>query len=76
MCLGVPGQIVEIQSDWAAVADVDGNQVTISLALLPETKVGDYVLIHAGFAMQLIDGQIARETRQLLEELKELRADG
>jgi len=76
MCLGVPGQIVEIQSDWAAVADVDGNQVSISVALLPEVKVGDYVLIHAGFAMELIDGQVARETRQLLEQLKELRTDG
>ncbi|HQA07060.1 MAG TPA: HypC/HybG/HupF family hydrogenase formation chaperone [Syntrophomonadaceae bacterium] len=76
MCLGVPAQIVEIQSDWGAIADVDGNQVPISVALLPDVKVGDYVLIHAGFAMELIDGQIARETRQLLEELKELRSDG
>jgi hydrogenase expression/formation protein HypC len=55
---------------------VDGNHVQISVALLPEIKVGDYVLIHAGFAMELIDGQIARETRQLLEDLKELRTDG
>lgn len=76
MCLGVPGQIVEIQADWGAIADVDGNHVQISVALLPEIKVGDYVLIHAGFAMELIDGQIARETRQLLEDLKELRQDG
>ncbi|HOQ09960.1 MAG TPA: HypC/HybG/HupF family hydrogenase formation chaperone [Syntrophomonadaceae bacterium] len=76
MCLGVPGQIVEIQPDWGAVADVDGNQVQISVALLPDVKVGDYVLIHAGFAMELIDREIARETRQLLEELKELRQDG
>ena len=40
MCLGVPGQIVEIQADWGAIADVDGNHVQISVALLPEIKVG------------------------------------
>ena len=40
MCLGVPGQIIEIQPDLGAVADIDGNQVTISVALLPEVEIG------------------------------------
>lgn len=72
MCLGVPGQIIEIQPDLGAVADIDGNQVTISVALLPEAEIGDYVLIHAGFAMEIIDLQLAIETKQLLQELQEL----
>lgn len=72
MCLGVPGQIIEIQPDLGAVAHIDGNQVTISVALLPEVEIGDYVLIHAGFAMEIIDLQLAIETKQLLEEFQEL----
>ena len=72
MCLGVPGQIIEIQPDLGAVADIDGNQVTISVALLPEVEIVDYVLIHAGFAMEIIDLQLAIETKQLLQELQEL----
>lgn len=72
MCLGVPGQIIEIQPDLGAVADIDGNQVTISVALLSEVEIGDYVLIHAGFAMEIIDLQLAIETKQLLQELQEL----
>lgn len=76
MCLGVPGRIVEKQPHDCALADVDGNQVQISIALLPEVAVGDYVLIHAGFAMELIDQALAIETMQLLQELQELRGDG
>lgn len=76
MCLGVPGRIVEKQPRDCALADVDGNQVQISTALLPEVEVGDYVLIHAGFAMELIDQALAVETLQLLQELQELRGDG
>lgn len=72
MCLGVPGRIIEIQPDFGAVADIDGNQVMISVALLPEINIGDHVLIHAGFAMEKIDLQQSIETRQLLQELQEL----
>ena len=68
MCLGVPGQIVEIQADWGAIADVDGNHVQISVFCRGD-QGGDYVLI-IRFAMELIDGQIARETRQPLEDLR------
>jgi hydrogenase expression/formation protein HypC len=69
MCLGVPGKIIEI-NDGKARADINGNQVEISIALTPEVVSGQYVLIHAGFAMQVIDESVADETMGWLLELQ------
>jgi hydrogenase expression/formation protein HypC len=55
MCLAIPGRIVAIEADGQAVADVGGVRTTISLLLLPETKLGDYVLVHTGFALSRVD---------------------
>ena len=85
MCLGIPGQIVEIvdADQQLAKVDVSGIRRTVNIALLDgEAGVGDWVLIHVGFAMSLIDEQHALETRAFLErlgapydeELDELRA--
>jgi hydrogenase expression/formation protein HypC len=71
MCLGVPGKIIS-RNDNSAVADINGNQVKVSVALTPEAEVGKYVLIHAGFAMQIIDEHIARETMNYVLELQRL----
>jgi len=54
MCLAFPAKILEIKDDLATVERA-GVKRSASLMLLPEAKVGDYVLIHAGFAMQIID---------------------
>ena len=54
MCLAVPGEIIEIE-DLLATVDISGVTRKISLMLLPETKVGEFVLVHAGFAIQAID---------------------
>ncbi len=70
MCLGVPAKIVEILENDAARADVNGNQVDISVKLTPEVKPGQYVLVHAGFAMEIIDESFALETMQLLLTLQ------
>jgi hydrogenase expression/formation protein HypC len=72
MCLGVPGKIIEIYNGRAR-ADIDGNQVEISVILTPEVQPGQYVLIHAGFAMQVIDETVADETMGWLLELKRWR---
>jgi len=69
MCLGVPGKVMEIFGDGAARVDVKGNQTDISIRLTPEVEPGQYVLIHAGFAMEIIDEDIAEETMRYLEEL-------
>lgn len=70
MCLGVPAQILKMLDNHTARVDVDGNQVDISIQLVPDVKIGDYVLVHAGFAMDIIDADIADETMKLLKELQ------
>ena len=70
MCLAVPAQIVE-REDMLATVDVGGVRRQVSMMLLPEAKIGDYVLIHAGFAMQQIDEEEAKLTWSLLQEMAE-----
>lgn len=70
MCLGVPGKVVRLLENSKAAVDINGNQVDISVKLIPEVKLGDYVLIHAGFAMEIIDEEIAKETMHWLKELQ------
>lgn len=70
MCLAVPAQIIE-REDMLATVDVGGVQRQVSMLLLPEAQIGDYVLIHAGFAMQQIDEEEAKLTWSLLQEMAE-----
>nr|WP_320148108.1 HypC/HybG/HupF family hydrogenase formation chaperone [uncultured Anaeromusa sp.] len=70
MCLAVPAQIVK-REDMLATVDVGGVQRQVSMLLLPEAQIGEYVLIHAGFAMQLIDEEEAKLTWSLLREMAE-----
>jgi hydrogenase expression/formation protein HypC len=79
MCLGIPGQIVEIADakQQLAIANVGGVKRQVNIACIVnddhpvESCVGDWVLIHVGFAMNRIDEQEAAETLQLFEELAE-----
>jgi hydrogenase expression/formation protein HypC len=75
MCLAIPGKIVEFidQENSIAKVEIGGVKRNINTALLDpsEIKIGDYVLIHVGFAMNKIDEQQALETLRLLEELGE-----
>ena len=75
MCLGIPGQIVEFVDDVADIAkvDVSGVRRNVSVALVrPDgIAVGDWVLIHVGFAMSKIDEREAQETLQLLLQMGE-----
>ena len=70
MCLGVPGKIVKIKKNMARV-DVGGFLRDISLDLCPEVFIGEYVLIHAGFAIQKVDEKEAEETLDLLKKMAE-----
>ncbi len=67
MCLAVPGQVIERRGDEATV-DFHGSRVEVSLALTPDAEVGSWVLVHAGFAINLLDEAEARETWQYLCE--------
>ena len=69
MCLGVPAKVVEKIANDIARVDVNGNQTEISIRLTPEVELGQYVLVHAGFAMEIIDESIALETMHYLEEM-------
>jgi len=71
MCLAIPAQIVEVVDAEAgfANAEISGVRRTVSTALCPEADVGDWVLIHVGFALQAIDEDEARETLALLEKM-------
>ncbi len=67
MCLAVPGQIISIRNETAQV-DFQGNRRTISLLLTPETRRGDWVLVHAGFAISRLHEAEARQTWRYLQE--------
>jgi hydrogenase expression/formation protein HypC len=75
MCLAVPGRVVELREESdlrAARVDFGGVVREASLAFVPEARVGDYVLVHVGFAISRIDEQAARETFATLAELGSL----
>jgi hydrogenase expression/formation protein HypC len=73
MCLGIPAQIVELVDLEAGIvkAEISGVRRNVSVALCPETNVGDWVLVHVGFALSIIDEDEARETLALLEQMGE-----
>ncbi len=68
MCVAIPSKIVEIDGD-TAIAEVGGQKVNARVDLLKGVKVGDYVLIHAGFAITIMDEDQALETLQIMEEV-------
>jgi hydrogenase expression/formation protein HypC len=70
MCLAVPARIVELVDD-KAVADAMGNRWRIRTTLTPEIKLGDIVLIHAGFAIAKVDEEEAKKTWELFAEIAE-----
>ena len=69
MCLAVPVKVVEKVNSDCAVVEMSGVRKEISLGLLREVEVGEYVLLHAGFAIQRLDEKEAVATLKLLEEL-------
>ncbi len=78
MCLGVPGKIMEIhESDGLRMGKIDFGGVTreACLAYVPEAEVGDYTIIHVGFAISVLDEESARESLSALEELMEIQAE-
>jgi len=70
MCLGIPGKVVEIEKNVAKV-NVGGFLREISLDLCPDVSIGEYVLIHTGFAIQKVDEREAEETLDLLIKMAE-----
>jgi len=71
MCLAVPGQVVTIEDDplRTAIVSFAGVTKSISLAMVPEAQVGDYVIVHVGFAISRLDEEAARRTLQTYADL-------
>jgi len=75
MCLAIPGKVVAIEGDSElrmARVDFGGVMREACLAYVPEAKIGDYVLVHVGFAIATVDEQAAQESLALLAEAAEL----
>jgi hydrogenase expression/formation protein HypC len=73
MCLAVPGRLLAVEGEDPVFrqgrVDFAGIRKTVSLAYTPEARVGDYVLVHVGFALQVIDEEEAQRNLATLEEL-------
>lgn len=70
MCLAIPAQIEKMAGQKATVV-LAGSRTQVLLALVPEAKLGDWVLVHAGLAITVLDAEQAKETYELLAEMSE-----
>lgn len=78
MCLGIPGRIIETyESEGLKIGKVDFGGVTreVCLEYVPEASVDDYVIVHVGFAINILNEEEAQETLALLSELAEIEAE-
>ena len=72
MCLAIPARVVSRDDDGLATADILGVTRKISLDLTPDAEPGDFVLVHAGFAIEVVDEQYAQETLDLIRQFPDL----
>ena len=72
MCLAIPAQVIEILEYDHAIVDMSGVRKAISTALLDDVAVGDYVIVHVGYALNRLDPDEAAETLKLFAEMAEV----
>lgn len=70
MCLALPVKVVEVGADETAIVDLGGVKKEISLVLLDDVKVGDYVILHVGYALSKLDPEEAEKTLALFAEME------
>lgn len=75
MCLAVPMRVCEIYNDGSAMLELDGASCKASLSLLDDVKKGDFVIVHAGFAIEKVHQKEADERIQLFRELAEIQRE-
>lgn len=75
MCLAVPAQITELKEGGMAAVSIMGATRDIAVDLTPSVEVGDYVLVHAGFSIEVVDADYAAETLALIEEMADMVED-
>ena len=76
MCLAIPVKVIEVGASDTAVVDLGGVKKQISLALLSDVQVGDYVILHVGYALTKVDPEEAEKTLALFAELSAQAAEG
>jgi hydrogenase expression/formation protein HypC len=69
MCLAVPMRVKKLEGDFAQV-ETAGLVRRINIQMLPQLKIGDYVMVHAGFAIQKLDPKQAKETLRIIDEIR------
>lgn len=74
MCLGIPAKVIQIDESDLGKVDYLGTRVKTNFALLENIKVGDWVIVHAGFAISKLNKEEARETFSILREMAEKEA--
>ncbi|MGB1091787.1 MAG: HypC/HybG/HupF family hydrogenase formation chaperone [Oceanobacter sp.] len=74
MCLAVPVRIDAIEDESTAIASIDGLRKAINISLVPDAEVGDYVILHVGFALKKLDPEEAAKTLALFEEINGMAA--
>jgi hydrogenase expression/formation protein HypC len=74
MCLAVPMKVISIK-DTTGIAEMSGVKKEISFLMLPEAQIGDYVIVHAGFAIQILNEEEAQKTLDLFREMADLDAE-
>lgn len=75
MCLAIPAQITELKNNNMVEVNILGATREASIDLTPTAKVGDYVLVHAGFAIEIVDPAFAEETLELVKQFPEMVAE-
>jgi hydrogenase expression/formation protein HypC len=75
MCLAIPAKIIRIDDNMGTI-DMEGTRREVSLLLLEDAKIGDYVIVHAGFAIHKIDEAEAKESLKVLRELVDFMESG
>ncbi|KYH38932.1 MAG: hydrogenase [Candidatus Hecatellales archaeon B24] len=76
MCLAIPAKVLEVSGSRARVDFGGGVTREVNVSLLEKVKVGDYVIVHAGFAIQILDSEEAEKTLKLWEEVLEAGFEG
>ncbi|MGB6339742.1 MAG: HypC/HybG/HupF family hydrogenase formation chaperone [Candidatus Aminicenantaceae bacterium] len=74
MCLGIPAKVVEVDESGIGKVDYLGTKVKANLTLLEDVKIGDWVILHAGFAISQLNEEEAQETLQLLREYTHIKS--
>jgi hydrogenase expression/formation protein HypC len=75
MCLAIPARVLLVSDNRMAEVDIHGVTRTVSLDLTPDAEVGSWVLIHAGFAIQVVDEQFAAESWELINQIEWIEGD-